>query len=839
MIEYNIRPETIIVTTFTKKAANEMKERLASMLENTNLPINRLIIGTFHSICNRILHQYGHVTNLQKFKIAADRDWNHIMNSVIDPITEDVANIRDLVKIGKLESGEFLPIERSQGTSEKPYDLKSVKKQISKLKSKGLYPNEYQQQRDHNKELYAIFTEFQNKLEAQKMMDFDDLLIKTNQLLKEHNVLSKINHVLVDEFQDTNTIQLELVSRFAKGNSINNNCITVVGDPDQSIYRFRDAVSINFDLMRKLYPECDVVQLNQNYRSTSGVLDLSEALMTQQEKRIGKSLISSFQHDFSPVYKTHDSKEDEAVYIANEIKYLRSLPGLFDYSDFSILVRAAYQSRALEKALVERKIPYKIVKGKAFWERKEVEMIIDLLRMVAYDDDKPALLRTLQSQTSGIGPVAIKKIDAILEAGIKNGESVYATLNKIGDGEGEIKGISPKIQNLIKGYTNLINDARLLAISESVELDALVKVFDYFTKNGALNDLLLNDEERKQNVTEVKNQLIVFEPIEDEILDLNDEIPVELEDEEETLLQSFLSSIQLYSTHDKEGAGNDGEVCISTIHSAKGLEWPVVFVPGLTEGSLPAGYATKDADDEEALNEERRIFYVATTRSQQLLYITTPLSGGPGWSDREVEPSRFISSKKVQKLMRDNQEALQNWDNVNVLYQSFDKSITDESGVKKVLKDYKEYWKRKNNEGLNKDTYEEDHSYDYPSYSTFKRRLSFLNDKRYHSTFAKPQIEDSKPLPPPGVKTFAPKTQIKINSITKHTPSNNIHKINHAPIFKQSLNSSSSKTTTTASSITKINTTINRASTTYITTVSSGNENPPKRKKTLGVRRRF
>ncbi|ODQ59836.1 hypothetical protein WICANDRAFT_30222, partial [Wickerhamomyces anomalus NRRL Y-366-8] len=588
MIEHNIRPEHIIVTTFTKKAANEMKERLSQMLEGTNIQLNKLVIGTFHSICMRILMQYGYVINLKGFKIAADRDWDEVMKSLIDPITDDIADIRDL----------------------------KLRKQISKLKSKGIYPDDYSLQKDYNKELHIIFKLFQEKLESSGLLDFDDLLVKTSQLLSKRNCVSKIKHVLIDEFQDTNTIQLQLMVKFAMGVPGNCNNITVVGDPDQSIYRFRDAVALNFELMRKKYPGCEIIKLNENYRSTSDILDFSEAVMRQQNSRTSKNLSSQFSHTFPAVHQSFGSREEEAVNIAQEIKFLKLLPKLFQNSDFAILIRAAYQSRALERALIEKKIPYRIVKGRAFWERKEVEQIVDFLRLVAYDDDKAAFLRTLKSCTSGIGPVTIKKIDAVIDEESKKGFTAISALYKIA--RGDFKGVgSSKNKDQIQLFLEMVEKARNFVANDNYSPNQLSLLFEFLKSQEPLASLI-KEEERAQNIEEVKSQLVGFVPTEVEPINSEDSAPLN----EDTFLQSFLSSIQLYSVDDKEEDNEDGVVCISTIHSAKGLEWPVVFIPGLTEGLLPASFAKKDENEEEAIDEERRIFYVSTTRAKQLLYVT-------------------------------------------------------------------------------------------------------------------------------------------------------------------------------------------------------------------------
>lgn len=750
LIEHLIMPEHIIVTTFTKKAANEMKERLSQMLEGTNVKLNKLIIGTFHSICTRILMQYGYTINLKRFRIAADRDWNDIMKAVIDPITDDIADVRDLIIKGELNGGKKLHLERSNGSDKAPYDIKKVRKQISTLKSKGLYPEDYSRQHDYNTELHRIFKTFQEKLEENGLLDFDDILVKTNLLLLDRNCVNNIRHVLIDEFQDTNTIQLELMVRFAMGASGNMNNITVVGDPDQSIYRFRDAVSVNFDLMMQKYPNCNLIKLNENYRSTSDVLNFSEAVMCQQSSRVAKSLKSQFTHSFPAVYQSFDSRDQEALYIAEEIKFLKSLPGLFQNSDFAILIRAAYQSRALEKALVKMKISYKIVKGRAFWERTEIEQLTDLLRLVAYDDDKIALLRTLARCITGMGQVTLKKVEKIIDDENKKGSNALGSLSKIS--VGDLKGVNLKIQDQFRAFLKMISEARSYVSRDRDSVETLSSLFEFLKTQKPLASLI-KEEERAQNVEELKSQLLDFKPTEIEPINFDDDEPIVMR--EETILESFLASIQLDFTDDKESANENGQVFISTIHSSKGLEWPVVFIPGLVDGSLPASFAMKDENEEEALDEERRIFYVSTTRAKQLLYITNAL-GGNNWGTDLSEPSRFLTNQ-VKKMMRSRQVALSNLESIKKLYGALNigHDETDSVKVSSLIAKYEQSRNQKTIVSPRNDSFSIpcDGLVSSTRMGINSRNPSYGGFQYQSASRMKTEVET---LPAPGVKKFAP-----------------------------------------------------------------------------------
>lgn len=761
------------MTTFTKKAANEMKERIAHMLKGTTTELHKLKIGTFHGICSRILSQYGRAIGVDRVRVAADRDWNDIMKPIINPIADEIREIRKMISTGAMKPGKSVSIEgNGKSSSENPYDLKKVKKQISKLKSKGMYPEDYFQQKDHNKELHMIFKLFQNKLEENGLLDFDDLLVKTNLLLSKVDCLKNIQHVLIDEFQDTNTIQLELMTRFAKGTPGNGENISIVGDPDQSIYRFRDAVAMNFEHMRANYPECRIINLEENYRSTSDVLNFSEQLMRQQRKRLSKTLNSQFDYSFPVVYQTFDKREEEAISIAEEIKHLMSLPGLFEYSSFSILIRAAYQSRVIESALNRNKVPYIIVKGRAFWERKEIETSLDFMRIVAFEDDKPALLRTLIGSTTGIGPVLCKKIESIIDEERAKNKSALSTIESISNGNIEI---SPKIKVQIQKYFSLIQQARSYIVNKNHTKESLLLMFDYLISQEPLKTLN-TEEERAQNIEELKNQLRSFDPEDADSVSFDED--GSSKEFELSLLESFLVSIELQSNSDNK-TDNRGSVCVSTIHSSKGLEWPVVFIPGLTEGSLPASFASKDEEQDEAFDEERRIFYVSATRAKQLLYITSAAEESI-WLNEKASPSRFLT-KEVKSLMSDRQLALTSLKSVQKLYASMGVDFVKDNHQAITLDTITKYEQMYQERERQRLAMEEPDPFDYAFMVpriNLPKFLAGTNMDTTKKTKPNPQMGEpltrikSKPLPGPGFKSFAPgskKLKSEIN-IKRDTP---------------------------------------------------------------------
>ncbi|KAM9887639.1 hypothetical protein OXX79_013479, partial [Metschnikowia pulcherrima] len=281
---------------------------------------------------------------------------------------------------------------RNETSKYRGFDEKKLRRHISKAKSSGLFPETYDAQRDKNSLISIVYQAYQNELISNRVLDFDDCLLYCYKIVSTFPVLEFVQHTLVDEFQDTNEIQLQLMYHFAKGHRTDpelQHNVTIVGDPDQSIYAFRDAQAVNFDKMRSHYAKipgrnCEVITLDENYRSTSDILHISETVMRQQSGRVVKNLTSQHSKSFKPVQAVLESNEEEAKWIAHQIECLQGLPqDIFTLSDMAILVRSAYQTRAIETELTKRKIPYFMVRGKAFWDRKEVVAILDYLRCVA------------------------------------------------------------------------------------------------------------------------------------------------------------------------------------------------------------------------------------------------------------------------------------------------------------------------------------------------------------------------------------------------------------------------------------------------------------------------
>lgn len=678
LLHEGILPHNIIVTTFTKKAANEMMDRLREMLTGTEIVVGNLLIGTFHSICYKIIQKFGKRIGIENYAIADDRDALQILGDVLlKRLTDADWDVIDL-----LPEHQTAPF-KSKGDSDKyrGYDMKKLRKKISQLKAMGVSSEDLRSfspakgpESSENLLVRLVYSHYQQSLQANSLLDFDDCLLYCHRIVSQFPVLRHIEHTLVDEFQDTNEIQLQLMYEFANGHLTNSDLqhnVTIVGDPDQSIYAFRHAQSANFDKMRDHYLrshqlQCRIISLSENYRSTSDILQVSESIMRQQADRMTKNLRSQLQTSFKPMRTDLDSADQEGRWIAYQIDHLRKFPGgLFSYSDMAILVRSAYQTRVIETELTKKKIPYFMVRGKAFWERKEVSAMVDYLRCVANDNDRIALLRCSNFPKRGLGPKAIAELDSIIDRQLVRNDQgvnpilVFETLRMV-SGSKLSSGLGPKMRQTLGQFLDIIGTARNKLKEAYHGSNSQAGMDHFFLKlysSSGIQKEFSEDVNCDLNIMEVKSQLVDFEmPPEtsfsesDEDESGNGEISQDSGSSQPSLeisateyLRSFLSLVTLFDTNPeaKDGDENKPRVAISTIHGAKGLEWPVVFVPGVSEGLLPASFASSD-NNIESINEERRCFYVATSRAKMLLYLSSYTDYGT-WGRRPIErPSRFL-----------------------------------------------------------------------------------------------------------------------------------------------------------------------------------------------------
>lgn len=691
LLKEEIPPHQIVVTTFTKKAANELTERLELLLGDTTIDVSKILVGTFHSICYRVLMMYGKKLGIERYNIADDRDADHILKEMLAGLLD--LELDTLDSLPDEETVIFRPNSGSESKKSSGYDTKKIKRQISKLKSSGVKHDTYERLASHNKALSLFYRKYQHKLQENNLLDFDDCLLYCYLLVTSFPVLNFVQHVLVDEFQDTNEIQLQLMYEFARGHPTDpskRDNVTIVGDPDQSIYAFRDAQAINFEKMEKHYLKryqepCRIISLTENYRSTSDILDISEKIMRQQQKRVVKSLKSQTKRSFKPVYYNLTSAEEEAKWVCYQIEHIMALPNTpFMYSDIAVLIRAAYQTRAIENELVRRRIPYFMIRGRAFWERKEVVAILDYLRVVAHDNDRIAYLRTLNFPKRGFGDKTIQAVERALELETLAGRDlVYLALTAMVQGENNELKLSTKMKQTLSSYLQFIHKAREMLLNLDAEItngtldsekrsSKLAELFELIYVHSGLKQEFSKDENQELNIKEVEKQFCEFVPRDEELPLYHGGSESEQTQDDRNYLARFIHSVGLYETDDdkKENEKKEsfhGRVALSTIHGSKGLEWPIVFVPGLSEGLLPARFAIANGGPE-AIDEERRCFYVALTRAKTLLYMSSYTSFGSGMWNIVDTVSRFIDKMKGTTYVSDFQDAFKSWDTLTQLY---------------------------------------------------------------------------------------------------------------------------------------------------------------------------
>ena len=590
MIQNGISSKNIFAVTFTNKAAAEMKDRLASMLSEER--VKYMWVGTFHSICGRILRQNIDAlgSKLDKnFTIYDDADTSSVIKQCLKNLNYD----------------------------EKLYPVKLVKSVISNSKNRlqnadafYTFANNFKSQR-----LASIFEEYERILETNNAIDFDDMLMLTVALLQKcpeirAQYYNRFKYILVDEFQDTNLAQYTLI-RLLYTNGVEDfdekgRSLCVVGDVDQSIYSWRGAdfrIILDF---QKDFPKTKLVKLEQNYRSTSNILNAANSIIENNEERLEKVLYSNKgQGEKITIYSASD-ETDEADYIVRQIKKQS------DYNQCAILYRTNAQSRSLEEALIANGVPYKIYGGLKFYDRKEVKDAIAYLKLIYNNNDSESLKRIINVPKRAIGDTTIKKLQ---EFASKNDVSMFDAIPMLDDQSD----FSSAIRTKLNGFHSLITELR-------VQKDNYV-LSDYISlvleRSGYLKSLLdtPEDEVRIENLQELVNVASEFEPL-----------------EEDNILGEFLSQVALVSDIDNfENETN--HVSLMTLHSAKGLEFPVVFLAGLEDGLFPHQRTYNNPSE---LEEERRLMYVGVTRAENKLFITYA-KRRQLWGDyKYYEPSRFL-----------------------------------------------------------------------------------------------------------------------------------------------------------------------------------------------------
>ena len=565
MMQKYVKPWNILAITFTNKAANEMKERVEKLVGEA---AKNMWIGTFHSICVRILRRY------------IDRlGFDHTF--LIFDTSDQKTLIKECMKTLKLD--------------DKMFNDRSILSEISNAKNEMLEPKAYQTkyEGDYRKEVIGrVYELYQKRLKENNAIDFDDIINYTIKILTENPdaleyYTNKFQYVLVDEYQDTNKAQFTLVTILASkyGN------ITVVGDSDQGIYSFRGADITNILNFEKDFPGTKVIKLEQNYRCTGNILKAANAVIKHNENKYAKKLWTENDEGALPIIHKADDEYDEARYIVEQINHLKR-EEYFKYSDFTVLYRMNSQSRAIEEILRREGIPYKIVGGLKFFERKEIKDIISYLRLIYNFSDNISLRRVINEPKRGIGKTSIDKMAEISE---QTGLSMFDIIKHADEyGLNRVKANGMEFIQTIEYLRSKIEELSISdLIKETLDKTGYVKALELENTTEA--------ETRIQNLEEFLTVAIEFE-----------------EEEAENTLGDFLEGITLSSDIDGMEDQEDS-VTLMTLHSAKGLEFPVVFLVGMEEGIFPGN---KSIGEPKELEEERRLFYVGITRAKQYLYLT-------------------------------------------------------------------------------------------------------------------------------------------------------------------------------------------------------------------------
>ena len=594
-----VKPWNILAITFTNKAANEMKERVQNLIGDA---INDIWLGTFHSICVKILRKFidrlGYDSSFAIF---------------------DTADQKTLVKKCLKE----LDIDS------KIFTEKSVINEISNAKNMMIKPDDYllRNKGDYRKEkIGKIYSLYQKKLKENNAVDFDDIINLTIDLLLENEDIleyysDKFKYILVDEYQDTNKSQFKLVSILAKKNMN----IMVVGDNDQGIYSFRGADISNILNFEKDFAGTKIVKLEQNYRCTGNILKVANEVIKNNTTKYDKKLWTENDEGELPFIYTGKDEYDEASFITTKIEEIKNNDN-FKYSDFAVLYRMNAQSRAIEDIFMREGIPYKIVGGLKFYERKEIKDIIAYLRLIANQNDNLSLIRVINEPKRGIGAVSLNKVE---ELAIENETSMY---NIIKNADRYMPRIQGNVYEFVE-MVEILKDADL-TITELVK--AILLKSGYIAALQAENTV--EAETRIQNLEEFLSVVGEFE-----------------EEYAENGLNEFLQTLSLSSDVDKLD-DTDDKVTLMTLHSAKGLEYPVVFLVGVEDGIFPG---EQSATTIEGLEEERRLFYVGITRAKKILFITLASKRTLFGYTSYNKPSRFL--KEIPKeLTKKNVEKVEN-----------------------------------------------------------------------------------------------------------------------------------------------------------------------------------
>ena len=608
MIEHDgVFPYNILAITFTNKAANEMKTRIEALMGKD---AEKMWVCTFHSCCVRILRSCIEKLGFMKNFVIYDSD-------------DSKTVIKDCLKELNLDDKIFNP--------------RSVSSKISKAKDEMIDPISYEKinQKDYRlSKIAQVYTLYQEKLKKNNALDFDDLIFFTVKILKENpdileSYRQRFKYIMVDEYQDTSTAQYMLISLLS---GVEKN-ICVVGDDDQSIYKFRGANIRNILDFEKEFNEAKIIKLEQNYRSTKNILDAANKVIKNNMQRKTKALWTGNDEGDKITIFTGYNEREEAQFIADEIE--KAVSQGAKHSDFAILYRTNAQSRVIEDTFIRNVIPYKILSGLRFYDRKEIKDIIAYLRVILNSDDDVSLQRIINEPKRGIGKTTMDK--ALFLSGYHN-KSLY----KIISNAKKYHELSRSEQKFAE-FCSMIENFKKL----SYQMDLTKFIEKVLLDTGYMSVLEIeNTIEAQTRIENIKEFISVAAEFE--------------KNEEEASFEAFLENVTLVSSVDMYDEEED-YVVMMTIHSAKGLEFPKVFIAGMEDGLFPSLKGVSQAQDEEDLEEERRLCYVAITRAKEKLYMTNAQQRTVFGQTTYQRPSRFImelGNENINKQGKENNDVI-------------------------------------------------------------------------------------------------------------------------------------------------------------------------------------
>ena len=591
------RPWNILAITFTNKAAGELKERICSTVPEGG---GDIWAATFHSTCARILRRYGDRLGYSShFTVYATDDQKRLMTDIAKQLNIDV---------------KILPV-------------KAILSEISKAKDRMMTPQEMLREAEHDFRRQSIakaYEIYQDRLKTADAMDFDDLLCKTVELFEQHpDILgfyqSQFKYIMVDEYQDTNRVQYRFVSMLAEqyGN------ICVVGDDDQSIYKFRGATIENILSFENTFPGARIIRLEQNYRSTKTILDAANAVIAHNTTRKGKTLWTENAAGERIELHTCEDEREEAQFVAQTIT--DGVAAGRRYADFAILYRTNAQSNAIEQTLARCGIPHRIIGGHRFYDREEIRDMLAYLQVVSNPHDDVRLRRIINVPKRGIGSRTVE-LAAEIASGL--GESIFTVIREA-DSYPQLSRAAAKLKGFVSLIDGMIEAEESGDYSLAELYDLILEHTDYESYLRAEKD---NPDTRIENIRELSTNIIKFER----------------DYGQEADLSAFLEEISLMTDIDNYDA--DADTCVMmTLHSAKGLEFPVVFITGMEDGLFPSISAMMNPEE---IDEERRLAYVGITRAKQKLYLTKTRTRMIYGHTSYSKESRFICEIPDELLSR-------------------------------------------------------------------------------------------------------------------------------------------------------------------------------------------